>query len=227
MTAPIEILEAAAVQSEQTHRQIVEDCVPGVDGEQLTSIYSFGVPEIDALRATGLLRGILSDGAVYARFNPTLDFKWSDPNKQMDTKDPEDLQNLERAAIEHLGHQRVKNMIDLLKPILLGIPGPDEGEPPQTEPEPEPEPEPELEPEHSGCKFRWSWKSSWAWSDWSERADWSELEAQTGTEQVLLELWNPPPEFAQGCVTVQMTMGGVAQTAQWLRGHAHYFGVDS
>ena len=55
MTAPIAILEAAAVQSEQTHRKIVEDCVAGVDEEQLTSTYSLGVPEIDAATADGLL----------------------------------------------------------------------------------------------------------------------------------------------------------------------------
>jgi hypothetical protein len=150
MTTPVGILQAAAVQSEQTHRAIVEACVPAVDKERLKSEYSFGVPEIDASGVTGLLRGIVSDGGVYARFNPNLDFDWSDPNYQMDTKDPKDLDNLAEAAREHLELQRVVNMMERLKPILLRIPGPDEGEPPQTEPEPEPEPE----SEHSCCAFR-------------------------------------------------------------------------
>ena len=86
-----------------------------------------------------------------------LDFEWQVPGVEMDSKDPIDLANLDKATRKHLEREEVKEMMACLNPILLGKQGPhiEEGQPPAAAkpaaaapgPEPEPEPEPELEPE--------------------------------------------------------------------------------
>jgi len=72
IAAPLNILAAAAVQSEQVHRNMIDCCARGVDERQLSTEYLHGAYPVGRKKATGLLRGILAEGFIYARFNPEV-----------------------------------------------------------------------------------------------------------------------------------------------------------
>ena len=92
----------------------------GLDDETISESYSHGVDfqahGHNTGQATGLLRGLLAENAIYARFNPEL----KDPDVKMDTTDRGDLKNLEESAASFLKKKEVAELMARLKPILLG-----------------------------------------------------------------------------------------------------------
>ena len=80
-----------------------------------------GHQQIQRSRCDASLQAVLASGATYTRLNPELDFKWQKEGVELDTKDPQDLQNLSDSALRFLDSEWVERVMLQLRPQLLEV----------------------------------------------------------------------------------------------------------
>ena len=80
-----------------------------------------GHQQIQRSRCDASLQAVLASGATYTRLNPELDFKWQKEGVELDTKDPQDLQNLSDSALGFLDSEWVERVMLQLRPQLLEV----------------------------------------------------------------------------------------------------------
>ena len=80
-----------------------------------------GHQQIQRSRCDASLQAVLASGATYTRLNPELDFKWQKEGVELDTKDPQDLQNLSDSTLRFLDSEWVERVMLQLRPQLLEV----------------------------------------------------------------------------------------------------------
>ena len=77
-----------------------------------------GHQQIQRSRCDASLQAVLASGATYTQLNPELDFKWQKEGVELDTKDPQDLENLSDSTLRFLDSEWVERVMLQLRPQL-------------------------------------------------------------------------------------------------------------